>query len=36
MKITTMEKAKEIKQIVKDKIKKVEKEQINGKKKWIS
>ena len=29
-------KVKEIKQIVKDKIKKVEKEQINGKKKWIS
>ena len=32
----SMKKAKEIKQIVKGKIKKVEKEQINGKYKWIS
>ena len=35
-KMTTMKKVKEIKQIRKDKIIKVEKEQINGKKKWIS
>ena len=31
-----MEKVKEPKQIMKEKIIKVEKEQVNGKKKWIS
>ena len=35
MKITK-EKVKEIKQIMKEKIIKVEKEQINGKRKWMS
>ena len=34
--MTTMKKVKEIKQISEDKIIKVEKGQINGKKKWIS
>ena len=36
MKMTTAKKVKEIKQIRKNKIIKAEKEQINGKKKWIS
>ena len=34
MKVTTMKKVNEIKPIMKNKIIKVEKEQINGKKKW--